>query len=162
MSNNSKKKVPGDYEVGYGKPPKHSQYVKGETGNPFGRARQSPDLDAAIAKQLRRKVTITEGGEQRRLRLVDALAMRITSDAAKGRPAAIREVKASMKRRREVEEAEREKSDSDMSDEDIFVEISKIMEHARIRKAHYEEHKERTEAAKKEADEQKDGDKQED
>ena len=27
----------GPYEVGYGKPPKHSQFQKGKSGNPKGR-----------------------------------------------------------------------------------------------------------------------------
>ena len=29
--------LPDDYEVGYGRPPKHSQFVKGRSGNPRGR-----------------------------------------------------------------------------------------------------------------------------
>jgi hypothetical protein len=28
--------MPGDYEVGYGKPPKHSRFRKGQSGNPKG------------------------------------------------------------------------------------------------------------------------------
>ena len=29
----------GDYEVGYGKPPKHSRFKPGQSGNPKGRPR---------------------------------------------------------------------------------------------------------------------------
>lgn len=29
-----------DYEAGYGKPPKHTQFVKGKSGNPSGRPRK--------------------------------------------------------------------------------------------------------------------------
>ena len=31
---------PGSYEVGYGKPPKHTQFKKGQSGNPKGRPKQ--------------------------------------------------------------------------------------------------------------------------
>jgi len=35
-----------DYEVGYGKPPRHSQFQKGRSGNVSGRSRKKPDIDA--------------------------------------------------------------------------------------------------------------------
>jgi hypothetical protein len=31
--------VSGEYEVGYGKPPKHSRFKKGKSGNPQGRSK---------------------------------------------------------------------------------------------------------------------------
>ncbi|MGV8997250.1 MAG: DUF5681 domain-containing protein [Parvibaculaceae bacterium] len=158
MSNNSRKKKTDSYEVGYGKPPKHSQYVKDESGNPSGRAKQSHDLDTAIAKQLQRQVTITEGGEQRKLRMVEALAMRITSDAAKGKPAAIREVKASIKRRQEIEKAESEAQTDDMSFDEKLSKIERIIEYARTRRAKAEDRQERLDAAKKGSDKQPDDD----
>ena len=34
----------GDYEVGYGKPPKHSQFRPGDTANPRGRPRDNAGL----------------------------------------------------------------------------------------------------------------------
>lgn len=154
MTNKSNKKKPVDYEVGYGKPPKHSQFVKGETGNPLGRAGKKTDLDAAIVKQLLRKITITEGGEQKRLRIVDALAMRIALDATKGKPSAIREVKASIKRRMDIEEAERAMIDSDMSDDEIYDKLMHIIDHARARQANHETRQERIAEDKRKADEQ--------
>jgi len=35
MANHTDK--PDDYEVGYGKPPKHGQFKPGQSGNPKGR-----------------------------------------------------------------------------------------------------------------------------
>ena len=32
----------GDHEVGYGNPPRHSQFIKGQSGNPRGRAADRP------------------------------------------------------------------------------------------------------------------------
>jgi hypothetical protein len=39
---------PGDpYEVGFGKPPKRTQFRRGRSGNPYGRPPKKPDLTAS-------------------------------------------------------------------------------------------------------------------
>ena len=43
----------GDYEVGHGKPPKHSRYKKGQSGNPKGRPKKKKD--EALSKEEYRK-----------------------------------------------------------------------------------------------------------
>lgn len=47
----------GDYEVGFGKPPRHSQFKPGQSGNPRGRKKGSrglkTDLHAELASMLR-------------------------------------------------------------------------------------------------------------
>ncbi|XHR27473.1 MAG: DUF5681 domain-containing protein [Chthoniobacteraceae bacterium] len=41
MKKNRKKDLPtSGYDVGYGKPPKHSQFQKGQSGNPAGRPKK--------------------------------------------------------------------------------------------------------------------------
>lgn len=158
MSNKSNKKTSGDYEVGYGKPPKHSRYVKGETGNPFGRGKQKPNLDAALMKQLRRKITIMEGGKPRRIRMDDAVAMRIMSDAAKGKPAAIKEILAFMKRQMEIEANEREMLDNNMSDDEVFAKLTRLFDWKRAQIAHQKARMERIEEEKQKADKQEEDD----
>src|SRR4051794_35897587 len=49
-----------DYEVGRGKPPKHSQFRKGQSGNPCGRPRGAKNFDTLLIKALDEKVVKPE------------------------------------------------------------------------------------------------------
>jgi len=54
----------GDYEVGYGKPPKHAQWPKGKSGNPKGRPKGSRGLRTDLDRELETKLTITVQGKE--------------------------------------------------------------------------------------------------
>ena len=43
-----------DYAVGYGKPPLHTRFRKGQSGNPRGRPRRSQDLAGLLSEALDR------------------------------------------------------------------------------------------------------------
>ncbi len=73
-----------DYEVGYGKPPKHSQFKKGRSGNPKGRPQGAKGVRASIMRELERKVTIREGGQEVTISKAEAVAKRITNKALGG------------------------------------------------------------------------------
>lgn len=73
-----------DYEVGYGKPPKHSQFKKGRSGNPKGRPKGAKGVGASIMRELERKVTIREGGQEVTISKAEAVAKRITNKALSG------------------------------------------------------------------------------
>ena len=64
MANQSKKK---DFKVGYGKPPEHTRFKKGESPNPRGRPKGSKSLRAVIQEVLDTKVLVTIGGKRRRV-----------------------------------------------------------------------------------------------
>ena len=49
---------PDDYEVGYRKPPRHSQFKPGQSGNPRGRKKGSRGLKSDLAAELEAKQTI--------------------------------------------------------------------------------------------------------
>jgi hypothetical protein len=51
-----------DYEVGYGKPPKHTQFQPGQSGNPAGRPPKSRNLKRLVDEVLDEKIELTENG----------------------------------------------------------------------------------------------------
>ena len=72
---------PGDYQVGYGRPPRDHQFKKGEPSrNPKGRprgARPAPDLVAALLQP----VTIRMQGKERKVSFPEAM-IQVTKDKA--------------------------------------------------------------------------------
>ena len=62
-----KKNPTGDYEVGYGKPPKSGQIKKGERRNPKGRPKGSKNLKTDLLDELGEMMRVREGGRERRI-----------------------------------------------------------------------------------------------
>lgn len=56
-------KRPSDYEVGYGKPPKHTQWPPGKSGNPAGKEKGKRGLKKDLASVLDAKQTIRIEGK---------------------------------------------------------------------------------------------------
>ena len=70
-----------DYEVGYGKPPRHSRFKKGESSaNPRGRPRKN--LAASLVEGLNKKVVVTENGRRRRITLREAITRQLINQSA--------------------------------------------------------------------------------
>jgi len=76
---------PGDpYEVGFGKPPKHTRFKKGQSGNPNGRPRKKPDLYLELTEVLHENVTVTVDGQPEKVTVQQALLLRLRDQALKG------------------------------------------------------------------------------
>ena len=71
-----------DYEVGYGKPPRHTQFVKGQSGNPRGRPRGTKNFATLLNEVLNERVTVTENGGRRRLSKCHAIAAQLVNRSA--------------------------------------------------------------------------------
>jgi uncharacterized protein (UPF0216 family) len=60
-----------DYKVGYKRPPLHTRFQKGQSGNPRGRARGRPrgskNFSTLLADALNEPVVITEDGRRRKI-----------------------------------------------------------------------------------------------
>ena len=70
--------------VGYGKPPAHSRFKPGESGNRRGRPKGSQSIDTIWRSLMARKVTINEGNGHRRVSLVEAILLASSQRAIKG------------------------------------------------------------------------------
>jgi hypothetical protein len=78
------------YEVGYGKPPKKTQFKKGASGNPKGRPKGSQDPNELATRLLWKKVTITQNGKSIKVPFIEALMTKILAMAASGDHKAIK------------------------------------------------------------------------
>jgi hypothetical protein len=56
-----------DYAVGYGRPPKHTRFKPGQSGNPRGRKKGVQNFKTDLAEELHETLIITEGGQRRRV-----------------------------------------------------------------------------------------------
>lgn len=72
------------YEVGYGKPPVHSRFAKGQSGNPKGRAKRIKTLNVIVREQMTQAVTIRSGGRDKKVSRVEALVMKAIEAGSKG------------------------------------------------------------------------------
>lgn len=78
------RRPPGDYEVGYGKPPVVTRFQKGRSGNPKGRPREARNAGTIVADILARKITLRDGRGERQVSYLEALLIRAAEKAGKG------------------------------------------------------------------------------
>ena len=81
-----------DHEVGYGRPPRHSRFAPGRSGNPRGRPRTDSLTGGAFARVMGRKIVVREGARKKRMTIVESLLTDLAQRALKGDRAAQREV----------------------------------------------------------------------
>lgn len=84
-----KKKGDGEdgYEVGYKKPPKHTRWKKGESGNGRGRPKKRvklSDFETAFEGALNTVINVSENGTVRQIKKLNALATQTVNKALKG------------------------------------------------------------------------------
>ena len=83
-----------DYDVGFSKPPKHSQFQKGKSGNPKGRPRKKTkqhsdpglDLIVSVHRELRKSVFVQENGKHREITKLDAFSAQLVAQSVNGKP----------------------------------------------------------------------------
>ena len=79
-----------DNRVGYRRPPRHSRFQPGQSGNPRGRPRGVKSLSDIVRKIVGQKVTVTENGRVRRVPRLEAILLRAAGEASRGDARALR------------------------------------------------------------------------
>lgn len=82
--------VTSGYEVGYGKPPKETQFKAGRSGNPKGRPKGSRSAITILRKALEEKVVVQENGHRRTRSKAEVMCTQLANKAAGGDLAALR------------------------------------------------------------------------
>ena len=86
------KSAPRTYEVGYGRPPKNGQWIKGQSGNPQGRRKQSSDLAECVVQVLAETGLANINGRTERLSYAEGVARKLVQKALEGNASAIRDL----------------------------------------------------------------------
>src|SRR5437660_5065457 len=69
-----------DYELGYGKPPVHSRFKKGQSGNPRGP--RGKNLPALLVAALNEPVFVTADGRRRKITKREAVVAQLVNKSA--------------------------------------------------------------------------------
>jgi hypothetical protein len=72
----------GDYEVGYAKPPRHTRFKKGQSGNAKGRPVGAKNLSTLLSEALNEPVIVTENGRYRKITKRQAMITQLVNRSA--------------------------------------------------------------------------------
>jgi Family of unknown function (DUF5681) len=114
-----KRKLPDD-GVGYGRPPKATQFKKGQSGNPKGRPKGTRPVGAVLQEILGQRIAVTENGRTRRLPALEVMLRRLANDAMRSEPSALKLMLSLVDRYGDSSEAE-------IRFEDILAEDKEIL-----------------------------------
>src|SRR5262252_279097 len=79
-----------DYEVGYGKPPQHTRFAKGQSGNPRGRPPGAKSFNTLLDEALNERVLVAENGGRRKVSKRQAIVTQLVNRAATGNHPALK------------------------------------------------------------------------
>ena len=83
------KKV-SEYEVGYRRPPQHTRFQRGSSGNPKGRPRASKNLVAVFETALNERVPVNDNGKRKKITMFQAITKQLVRKAVGGDQRALR------------------------------------------------------------------------
>ena len=72
----------GDYAVGYGKPPRHTRFTRGQSGNPRGRPPGAKNLKTLLSEALNEPVVVAENGGHRKITKRQAIITQLVNRSA--------------------------------------------------------------------------------
>ena len=112
-----------DYEVGYRKPPRHTRFTKGQSGNPRGRSPGAKNLKTLLSDALNEFVIVSENGGRRKITKREAIVTQLVNRSAS---ADFRAIKILLDMVRDIEgqtEPARETSAFSEADEKVIAQL---------------------------------------
>jgi hypothetical protein len=79
-----------EYTVGKGKPPQHTRFQKGHSGNPKGHRKGSRNVATLLEQALNERVVVTENGKRKTITKLEAMLKQLANKAASGDHRAIK------------------------------------------------------------------------
>jgi hypothetical protein len=77
-------KRPHRYVVGYGRPPVHTRFKAGQSGNPKGKPKGRKKMGTLLQDALSARISIREGDAVRKVSRAEAMILALISKALKG------------------------------------------------------------------------------
>ena len=74
----------GRNDVGYKKPPRHTRFRKGRSGNPKGRPKGTKNLKTDLSEELQERILVREGEKEKRISKQRAMIKGLMARAVKG------------------------------------------------------------------------------
>jgi hypothetical protein len=71
-----------DYAVGYGKPPLHTRFQKGKSGNPKGRPRGKKNMSTLLSTALNASIVVVANGRRRKITKREAIVTQLVNKSA--------------------------------------------------------------------------------
>jgi Family of unknown function (DUF5681) len=71
-----------DYEVGYGKPPLHTRFQKGKSGNPRGRPRGKKNMSTLLSTALNASIVVVTNGRRKKITKREAIVTQLVNKSA--------------------------------------------------------------------------------
>jgi Family of unknown function (DUF5681) len=110
-----------EFKVGYGRPPVHSRFKPGSSGNSKGRPQGRRNIKTVVERVLNEKVTVRENGKPRKTTKFEAMFQRHTSKAMQGDARSWNTIVGFLGRTGHLSETELETSTSSLPEDDAEI-----------------------------------------
>lgn len=78
-----------DDGVGYGRPPRHTRFTKGKSGNAKGRPKGARNMRTYVGIEANQSVSVTQNGKLIKIPMIHAVIKKVFVEAAHGKPQAM-------------------------------------------------------------------------